>query len=117
MTDLYIGLMSGTSMDGIDAAVVDFSSEHTHVLATHNEPYPEAVNRQLVAALGLTDPRKTNLAELDNAVGESFARATNRLLDIAGIDPARVLAIGSHGQTIRHEPNTEIPYSLQIGNE
>ena len=116
MTDLYIGLMSGTSMDGIDAAVVDFSSEHPHVLATHNEPYPEAVNRQLVAALDLPDPRKTNLAELDHAVGESFARATNRLLDIAGIDPARVQAIGSHGQTIRHEPNTEMPYSLQIGN-
>jgi anhydro-N-acetylmuramic acid kinase len=115
-TDLYIGLMSGTSMDGIDAALVDFSSEHTRILATHNEPWPEAVHRQLVTALELPDPRNTNLTELDNAVGESFARATNRLLDIAGIDPAGVQAIGSHGQTIRHGPDAKQPYSLQIGN-
>jgi anhydro-N-acetylmuramic acid kinase len=116
MTDLYIGLMSGTSMDGIDAALVDFSSEHTRVLATHNEPWPEAVHRQLVTALALPDPRNANLAELDTAVGEYFARATNHLLDSAGIDPAGVQAIGSHGQTIRHEPDAEQPYSLQIGN-
>lgn len=116
MTDLYIGLMSGTSMDGIDAALVDFSSKHPRVVATHNEPWPEAVHRQLVTALGLPDPRNANLAELDTAVGEYFARATNRLLDSAGIDPAGVQAIGSHGQTIRHEPDAEQPYSLQIGN-
>ena len=116
MTDLYIGLMSGTSMDGIDAALVDFSSRHPRILATHNEPWPEAVHRQLVTALDLPEPRNANLAELDNEVGESFAHATNRLLDIAGTDPAGVQAIGSHGQTIRHEPNAEQPYSLQLGN-
>ena len=116
MTDLYIGLMSGTSMDGIDAALVDFSSRHARVVATHNEPWPEAVHRQLLAALALPDPRNANLAELDTAVGEYFARATNRLLDSAGIDAAQVQAIGSHGQTIRHEPDAEQPYSLQIGN-
>ena len=116
MTDLYIGLMSGTSMDGIDAALVDFSARHARVVATHNEPWPEAVHRQLLAALALPDPRNAKLAELDTAVGEYFARATNRLLDSAGIDAAQVQAIGSHGQTIRHEPDAEQPYSLQIGN-
>jgi len=116
MTDLYIGLMSGTSMDGIDAALVDFSSVHTYVIATHSEPYPGTVHQQLIAALDLPDPRNANLAGLDNAVGEAFARATNRLLSIAGIDRAEVQAIGSHGQTIRHEPNATQPYSLQIGN-
>lgn len=116
MTDLYIGLMSGTSMDGIDAALVDFSSAHAHVIATHNEPYPGTVHRQLIAALDLPDPRNANLAGLDNAVGEAFAHATNRLLNMAGVDRAEVHAIGSHGQTIRHEPNAAQPYSLQIGN-
>ena len=116
MTDLYIGLMSGTSMDSIDAALVDFSSVHTHILATHNEPYPAAVHRQLTAALELPDPRNANLAELDNTVGKTFARAVNRLLGNTGIDKAEVTAIGCHGQTIRHEPNAEQPYSLQIGN-
>jgi anhydro-N-acetylmuramic acid kinase len=116
MTDLYIGLMSGTSMDGIDAALVDFSAVHTRVIATHSEPYPGAVHRQLTAALDLPDPRNANLAGLDNAVGEVFARAANRLLGIAGVDRTGVQAIGSHGQTIRHEPNAAQPYSLQIGN-
>jgi anhydro-N-acetylmuramic acid kinase len=116
MTDLYIGLMSGTSMDGIDAALVDFSPVHTHVIATHSEPYPGTVHRQLIAALDLPDPRNANLAGLDIAVGESFAHATNRLLNMAGVDRAEVRAIGSHGQTIRHEPNAAQPYSLQIGN-
>ena len=116
MTDLYIGLMSGTSMDGIDAALVDFSSAHTHILATHTEPYPGTLHEQLIAALELQDPHKENLAELDNAVGRSFARATRRLLADTGIEPAWIKAIGSHGQTIRHEPNAAKPYSLQIGN-
>lgn len=116
MTDLYIGLMSGTSMDGIDAALVDFSSAHPHILATRNEPYPAAIHRQLSAALELPDPRNADLAELDNAVGKTFAHATNRLLGKAGIDRAEVQAIGSHGQTIRHEPNAAQPWSLQIGN-
>ena len=116
MTDLYIGLMSGTSMDGIDAALTDFSSVHTHVLATHKEPYPEAIHQQLIAALELSDPRTANLAELDNAVGKTFARATRQLLENAGIKHTEVRAIGSHGQTIRHEPNAAQPYSLQIGN-
>ena len=116
MTDLYIGLMSGTSMDGIDAALTDFSSVHAHILATHSEPYPDAVHRQLVAALDLADPRKENLAELDIAVGRSFARAVNRLLENAGIEHTEVRAIGSHGQTLRHEPDAAKPYSLQIGN-
>ena len=116
MTDLYIGLMSGTSMDGIDAALVDFSSAHTHILATHTEPYPDTLHEQLIAALELPDPRKENLAELDKAVGRSFARATRRLLADTGIEPAGIKAIGSHGQTIRHEPNAATPYSLQIGN-
>ncbi len=116
MTDLYIGLMSGTSMDGIDAALADFSSVHIHILATHREPYPDAVHAQLVAALELQDPRNENLAGLDDAVGRSFARATRLLLASADIDHTGIKAIGSHGQTIRHEPNAAQPYSLQIGN-
>ena len=116
MTDLYIGLMSGTSMDGIDAALTDFSSLRTYILATHKEPYPEVVHQQLIAALELSDPRTANLAELDNAVGQTFARAANQLLANAGIKHTAVRAIGSHGQTIRHEPNAAQPFSLQIGN-
>ena len=86
------------------------------MLATHTEPYPGALHEQLIAALELQDPRKENLEALDNAVGRSFARATRRLLAETGIEPAGIKAIGSHGQTIRHEPNAAKPYSLQIGN-
>jgi len=113
---MFIGLMSGTSMDGIDAALVVFGNGRPGIQATCSEPYPDALHEKMVAALGLEDPRHTGLAALDNAVGEVFARAVNRLLEEAGIERARIRAIGSHGQTIRHEPEAPVPYSLQIGN-
>ena len=116
MEDLFIGLMSGTSMDGIDAALVDFSTDTPNILATHSHSYPAALHRQLETALQLEDPLAADLTALDDAVGEVFAAATNELLAHAHYDPDSIAAIGSHGQTIRHEPDIATPYSLQIGN-
>jgi len=116
MAGLYIGLMSGTSMDGIDAALVDFSAGRTQILATHSHKYPAALHRQLEAALKLKAPLNTDLSAIDAAVGETFAAAANKLLTQFNISPEEVTAIGSHGQTIRHEPDAPEPYSLQTGN-
>jgi anhydro-N-acetylmuramic acid kinase len=108
--------MSGTSMDGIDAVLVDLSTNRPHLLATHTEPWPAEVRDSLAEALAIPDPLNHNLQALDNRIGSCFANATNRLLSGCGVKPAEVSAIGSHGQTIRHEPDAETPYSLQIGN-
>ena len=116
MAELFIGLMSGTSMDGIDAALVDFTLPCPTIIATHSHKYPGALHQQLEAALKLEAPLNTDLTVIDTAVGETFAAATNELLLNASVAPENIIAIGSHGQTIRHEPQAPEPYSLQIGN-
>ena len=116
MANLFIGLMSGTSMDGIDAALVDFTATCPDIISTHSHKYPAALHLQLEAALELETPLDTDLTAIDAAVGETFAAATSELLSKAGMVPDNVIAIGSHGQTIRHVPDAPKPYSLQIGD-
>jgi anhydro-N-acetylmuramic acid kinase len=108
--------MSGTSMDGIDVALLDFSSRQPRLLARHGHPYPDELRQDLVRALALPDPQSADLGPLDDAMGEVFAEATNALLAQAGVPAATVTAIGSHGQTIHLAPDAPRPYSLQIGN-
>ena len=117
MSDIYIGLISGTSMDGIDAALVRFGEASLEILQTHEQEYSADLRDRLSVAkhdssiAGLDD-----VANLHMEVGASFRDATKTLLENAGVEAAAVKAIGSHGQTIRHEPNIERPFSLQIGD-
>ena len=120
--ELYIGLMSGTSADGIDAAIVRFDGGedtplHAQVLAARTLPWEPDVRARLVwlgqgGALDSLD----ELGVLDAQVGEAFAQAALAVLADAGIAPARIRAIGSHGQTVRHRPYETHPFSLQIGD-
>jgi anhydro-N-acetylmuramic acid kinase len=117
MPDLYIGLMSGTSMDGIDAALVDFGDRTLNVIATHKHDYPDELQGQLMAARSDSGLRScSDVPDLHRQVGECFRDAANRLLSTADVDATSVTAIGSHGQTLRHEPNANEPFSLQIGD-
>jgi anhydro-N-acetylmuramic acid kinase len=116
MTALYVGLMSGTSMDGIDAALVDCYTKKPHLVATHSKPWPDSIRQQLQQAQQLNDEAVFGLHELDRAIADLFAEATLELLAIAGTDISEVIAIGSHGQTIRHRPHADKPFSLQLGN-
>lgn len=117
MTAYYVGLMSGTSMDGIDAALVSFGDRHVAVHATHIGRYPQELKAALLAAI--REPLDVPLdqsGDLDRRVGECFRDAAQTVIGSAGVDPADIVAIGSHGQTLRHQPNAAIPFSLQIGN-
>jgi len=117
MSDLYIGLISGTSMDGIDAALVRFGDASLDILQTYAHEYPAPLRERLSAAIHDSSISKlADVASLHRDVGESFRDAANTLLENANIDSAAVTAIGSHGQTIRHEPDIECPFSLQIGD-
>lgn len=116
MTALYVGLMSGTSMDGIDAVLVDCFTQKPHLVATHSKPWPDSIRQQLTQAQQLDDEAVFGLGELDKAIAEQFAEATLELVTIAGTDANEIIAIGSHGQTIRHRPHAEKPFSLQLGN-
>jgi anhydro-N-acetylmuramic acid kinase len=117
MGDLYIGLMSGTSMDGIDAAVVDIGESRIEILHTRHQPYPPELRDDLMAAISV--PLSEELPRLDDLqrhTGECFRDAALALLQDAGVDAGTVTAIGSHGQTLRHQPNVERPFTLQIGD-
>lgn len=117
MRALYIGIMSGTSMDGVDAALCEFDGLiFRKLVATHTIQY-EAALRERLLLLQRKDPTLTlrEFAEFDQGVATAFTAAANELLDKAGIKPAQVTAIGSHGQTVFHDPLV-LGSSLQLGN-
>jgi len=117
VSNLYIGLMSGTSMDGIDAALVQFTDSGLDILQTLQQDYPEDLRRRLLVSRSDTNLRSCeDVPDLHHAVGLCFRDAARALLARAKIDPSAVTAIGSHGQTLRHEPESIKPFSLQIGD-
>ncbi len=117
MAPLYIGLMSGTSMDGIDAALVRFGDHDIDLVATVTHPYPDSLRDRLAAAIRAPDACDVDtIGSLDRAVGCTFRDAAIELLAAAGRGAASVRAIGSHGQTIRHQPRAREPFTLQIGD-
>lgn len=114
--ELYIGLMSGTSMDGIDAVLIDFSGESQQLIGSFNQPWPKELRAQLrlLAQPGCGDIDL--LGQVDTAAADLFAHAAVKLLTRTGKDARRIKAIGSHGQTIRHRPELERPFTMQIGD-
>lgn len=114
MTERYIGLMSGTSLDGVDAAIIDFSNQKIQVLHTHFLPYSTELKHHL---LSLQHPAENELelcALIANSLAILYADSVNQLLFNAGIPAHQIRAIGCHGQTIRHRP--DLGFSMQIGN-
>jgi anhydro-N-acetylmuramic acid kinase len=114
---LYIGLISGTSADGIDAALVRFEQDRPHLVHALTHPWPDALRTQILRVA--QDETRLDLdayGRLDVAIGQVFAEATQQLLTHSGTQPTSVRAIGSHGQTIRHRPTGELPFTLQIGD-
>lgn len=111
---LFVGLMSGTSLDGVDAALVDFSGETPRTLATHWLPYPLPLREQ---ALHLQAPAPDELraaALFANDLAHLYAAAVRQVLAAAKVLPSDVAAIGCHGQTLRHQPAAG--YTLQANN-
>lgn len=113
--ECFIGLMSGTSVDGVDAALVAFHPTTT-LLATHAEPWPDELREAILALMQPGHDEINRLGWLDNQVARHFASVVHTLLQRAGWPAQRVRAIGSHGQTVRHAPLDADPYTLQIGN-
>lgn len=113
---LYLGLISGTSADGIDAALVRFAPR-LEVIAAATFQYPDAV-RERVLALARTQATITlaDYGHLDTEIGECFADAALGLLRAAHVDASAVTALGSHGQTICHQPTGRHPFTLQMGD-
>jgi anhydro-N-acetylmuramic acid kinase len=114
---MYVGLMSGTSMDGIDAAIFSFDDNSCAVVGTLQCPYPEELRAQLlVASRQPANCTVDDIGRLDQWVGECFRDATNELIAQESINRSDITAIGSHGQTLRHQPDLDRPFTLQIGD-
>jgi|SRR5690554_14543 len=113
--NLWLGLMSGTSMDSVDAVLVSFHEPGVAIHSTRSLPYPEQLRHRLLQAVR-NQASPDEMGELDSLVGQHFARAASELIEHAGVRHSDIQGIGSHGQTIRHQPSGSAPFSLQIGN-
>jgi anhydro-N-acetylmuramic acid kinase len=112
--DWFIGLMSGTSLDGVDAILADSTGGQFRMAAHHFLPYDEGLRLQL---LGLHESRAGELhdaAMMGNRLARLYAKAVTELLRNTGVKPSAVRAVGCHGQTVRHRP--ELGYTIQLGN-
>jgi anhydro-N-acetylmuramic acid kinase len=115
-SEIYVGLMSGTSLDGIDVAIVDFGNFPPRIIHGHTTPYPDSVRERLHNLRQSPSTTLDHLYGLDAELGELYAEAVNQALKFASLDNAGVAALGCHGQTIRHSPDSAMPFTAQIGD-
>ena len=117
MPDLYIGLMSGTSLDGVDAALCHIqSTSKLTVIDSSFTPYPKPIKQDLLALVfSKGEPNKKKLQTTHQQLGRFYADCANTLIKQSKTNKNDIAAIANHGQTIRHEPNASSPHSLQIG--
>jgi anhydro-N-acetylmuramic acid kinase len=117
----YIGLMSGTSVDAIDAvlcSIDDTSTPSIQLLHSKSLSFPNAIQQQIhsISQSEYTHDPIEEMALLDRELGELFAEAVDELLKDSELSREQITAIGSHGQTIRHRPEAYHPFTIQIGN-
>lgn len=116
MGELYIGLISGTSVDGVDAVLCEIDDASLRLLAAETLPYPTELRRRVAALIDRPQVALAELGGLDVALGEHFAACALEIASRAGVAPSRITAIGHHGQTVFHKPDPPEPFTLQIGD-
>lgn len=113
---LFIGLISGTSMDAVDAALVDFDEERIRLVSTSSTPIPDSLQCELHALAQSPDLPAHRFWKADVRLGELFADAVQTLIAKADVEVQEISAIGSHGQTVWHAPKEPYPFTVQIGD-
>ena len=118
MAELFIGLMSGTSLDGVDGVLADFSDGKISVQGYAAAPFPVALRAELMALNTPGDNELHRAALAGNGLARAYAGVVQQLLEDAGVAAQAVEAIGAHGQTVRHRPGEfdDVGYTLQINN-
>lgn len=114
---LYVGVMSGTSLDAIDVALIE-TSRHSppRLIAHHSSPFRETLHTSLKKLIVSQQCHLLEIGELDIQLGHAYADAILHLLKSQNIEAAQIDAIGCHGQTLFHSPDSRYPFSMQIGN-
>ena len=108
--------MSGTSADGIDAVLITTEGEQSELIGSHHRPMPARLRNEILAFRQSGPDELHRLATLDVQLAEEYAAAVLALLEAVPLNAAYVAAIGCHGQTLRHHPEGDTPYTLQIGD-
>lgn len=110
----YIGIMSGTSLDGVDAVLADFSQDNPSLLASHHLKFDPALRTELLALNQVGHNELERAALAANQLAQHYALVVQALLAQSTIKPSAISAIGCHGQTVRHRP--ELGFTLQLNN-
>jgi len=111
----YIGIMSGTSLDGVDVVLCEISAEECTLISSLEYPIPLELKADILSCLE-SEKRIEHIGELDHRLGLLFTQAVGALLIRENIDPKSIKAIGLHGQTLWHAPTGEYPFTMQLGD-
>ncbi|WP_375056382.1 anhydro-N-acetylmuramic acid kinase [Zobellella sp. DQSA1] len=114
--DNYIGIMSGTSLDGIDAVLVETDGERIRLRTRSGSPFEPGLRGRLLALADGGTVTAREWGELDAELGRAYAGVVLQLLAESGRQASDIRAIGCHGQTIWHQPDGPLPFSLQLGD-
>ena len=112
----FIGVMSGTSADGIDAVLIATGDGQSTLTLGHHRDMPQALRDEILSFRHPDDNELGRLAVLDRQLADEYAAAIQALLKEANVGASEITAIGSHGQTLRHHPVGETPYTVQVGD-
>ncbi|MGB6019990.1 MAG: anhydro-N-acetylmuramic acid kinase [Sulfurimonadaceae bacterium] len=115
LTERYIGIMSGTSMDGVDVALCTINANRCKLVCALEYPFDPQLKEEILLMINSETTLK-QVGELNHRLGTLFGKAVNALLEQEKIDSNRVKAIGSHGQTLWHAPSAKHPFSMQLGD-
>ena len=121
MSELYLGVISGTSADGIDIALVDFDATATsgvqpRLVGAETQSFDPELGDQIRRLMNPSDESIDLLGSTDARLGQAIATALCKFLQSNRVDASQITAIGCHGQTVRHRPSGSYPFSLQIGD-
>lgn len=108
--------MSGTSADGVDAALVNIKNDTLIVISTRSTPFSPSTREAILEACDLKPLRAEQVPELDSELAHCYAESVTSLLEETKLNASDIVAIGNHGQTVNHAPDATPPFSLQIGN-
>ena len=108
--------MSGTSVDAIDAVLLQKSIDEMQLISAFSQPFPEDIKEQIIDLFEPGSNEIERLGTLDRQLGYLYSKCVHQLLSQSNIKPHEITAIGCHGQTIRHRPRNKLPFTIQIGD-
>jgi anhydro-N-acetylmuramic acid kinase len=116
LPQLYVGLISGTSVDGVDAVLAEIAEHAFAIRRAATRPYPDDLRRRVARLIETPQTSLRELGRIDVALGRFFAECALDVIAAAGLAPSEIEAIGHHGQTVYHDPVPPEPFTMQVGD-